>query len=360
MEKKYILVINPGSMTTKVSIFENDKELCTEELTHSAADTDRSISIYDQMPIRKAAVEDFIQRHDFQGRLSAIACRGAPLDPTPAGTYIVEQQIADEIMNGNIATPHVSMLAIAIGWELSQEYGIHAYFTDPISVDEFQPVARLTGRPEIPRNSLWHALNCRAALRRLAKDLGKAPESCSCVVVHLGSGITVASFLNGRCIDACDANSESPFSPERSGVLPLKQFVEFCYSGKYDSAGMLRLLMKQSGLKAHLGTASSLEVEARIAAGDEQAKLVYDAMIYQIAKSIGAYSVVLSGKMDGIVLTGAMARSEYITSEIEKMTSFIAPIFLYPGQDEMEALAYGAYAVLNGEIEAKKYIPLRR
>ena len=351
-----ILVINPGSMTTRVSLFENDIEILSEEIIHDNAEIAKCKEIIDQLPIRKAGVENFIKTHNFQGKLSAIACRGAPLKPVGAGTYLVEQPLVNELRAGHVATPHVSMLAILIGWEISLDLGLNAYFTDPISVDEFIDVARLTGRPEIKRKSLWHALNCRAVTRRAAEEMGKNINDINALVAHMGSGITVAAFEKGKCIDACNANSESPFSPERSGTLPFQDLVKFCYSGKYNESEMLKLLMKKSGLTALLGTNDCLEIQKRIKEGETEAKLVYDSMIYNIAKSIGSYAPCLCGKIDAVILTGALARSEYVVNHLKERISFLGKIFVYPGQDEMSALAYGTRQVLIGKAKPIEYV----
>ena len=300
-------------------------------------------------------MEDFIKRHNLQGKLSAVACRGGPLKPVSAGTYLVEEPLVNELRAGRVATPHVSMLAILIGWEVAGKFGLNAYFTDPISVDEFLDVARLTGRPEIKRRSLWHALNCRAVTRRAAEEMGKEIDDINALVAHMGSGITIAAFEKGKCIDACNANSESPFSPERSGTLPFQDFVEFCYSGKYTKGEMLKLLMKQSGLTALLGTNDCLEIQKRIEAGDKDAKLVYDSMAYNIAKTIGSYAPCLCGRIDAVIFTGALARSQYITDYLKQRVSFLGKIFIYPGQDEMSALAYGTHQILLGNTKPMKY-----
>ena len=355
MQTTYILVINPGSMTTRVSLFEDDKETISEEIVHDNEEILKCKEIIDQLPIRYAGVDDFIQRHDIQGKLSAIACRGAPLKPVVAGTYIVEESLVSELKAGNVATPHVSMLAILIGWEIAGKLGLNAYFTDPISVDEFEDVARLTGRPEIKRRSLWHALNCRAVTRRAAEEMGKGINDINALVAHMGSGITVAAFEKGKCIDACNANSESPFSPERSGTLPFQDFVEFCYNGKYTESEMLKLLMKKSGLTALLGTNDCLEIQKRIENGDKEAKLVYDSMAYNIAKTIGAYAPCLCGRIDAVIFTGALARSQYVIEYLKQRVSFLGRIFVYPGQDEMSALAYGTRQVLLENAKPMKY-----
>lgn len=332
-----------------------EDEVISEELVHNNSEIEKCVNILDQLPVRSKSVDDFIARHDLQGKLSAIACRGAPLKPVVAGTYLVEQPLVEELFKGNVSTPHVSMLAIMIGWEIACKLNINAYFTDPISVDEYRDIARITGRPEIKRKSLWHALNCRAVHRRSAGELGRAAEDINSVVAHMGSGITVACFEKGRAVDTCNANSESPFSPERSGTLPFKELVEFCYAGKYTKDEMLKLLMKKSGLTALLGTNSVLEVLNRVDNGDEEAKLVLDAMIYNISKTIGSFATVVCGKIDAVILTGAMARSNYIVDGVSERVGFLGRIFVYPGQDEMGALAYGTRQIVEGYATALKY-----
>lgn len=355
MEKRLVLVINSGSMTTRVALFEGESELCSEELQHDPAEIEACGGVLGQLPLRRAAVEEFLSRHESDGAVSCVACRGVPVKPVKAGTYLIDRVLVDDLMNLRVATVHVSILSALIGWEIAERLGVKAYFTDPICVDEFIPEARITGRPEIERKSLWHALNCRAVLRRCCREHGFDSSSSNFIVVHLGSGITVACFEKGRAIDVCNANSESPFSPERSGSLPFQGLVEFCYDSGLSKKEMIYLLQKKSGFLAWLGTNDLREVERMVDSGDEKAALIYSAFVYNLAKSICSYAACVCGKVDGIVLTGAMARSGRLVEKVSERVSFLGRIFVYPGQDEMEALAYGALQADTGAAPAFRY-----
>lgn len=355
MEKPLILVINPGSMTTKVALYKGEEELACKDLEHTTEEFALCKSLYDQLPIRKAAVIRFVEENSTLERLEAIACRGAPLKPLSGGTYRVNELMVADIKEGRLQSPHVSMLAALIGWEIAQNNAITAYITDPISVDEFTPVAKLTGFPEIPRKSLWHALNCRAVAKRFAGEHGKVFEDLKLIIAHMGSGITVACLEKGKSIDSTNANSEAPYSPERSGTLPVLEFAELCYSGKFTKEEMIKKVTRGSGLKAHLGTNDALVVEKRIGEGDEKALTLYKGMAYYVSKTIGSLAAVLCGKVDAILLTGSLARSEMLCKWIEEHTSFIAPVYRYPGQEEMKSLVLGVLNVMNGTEKEKKY-----
>lgn len=352
---KWILVINPGGLTTRVSLFDMEKEMVSRELVHDAETLEKCAGVFEQLPLRKAAVEEFIEENGARQRLGSIACRGAPFKPMAAGTYLIDRRLADDIHAGNVATPHVSMLAALIGFELSGEYGVPAYFVDPVSVDEYIDEARLTGVPSIPRTSLWHALNCRAVAQKMAEDLGGKFTEMNFLVGHLGSGITTACFEKGRAVDTCNANSEAPFSPERSGTLPVLELVRLCYGGEYGKDELIRKLTRQSGLYAHLGTKDLPEVLGRIEEGDEKADLVLRSMAYNIAKSLAGLAVAVNGRIDAIALTGAMARSERLVNLLKQRISFLGPVFVYPGQKEMDALAFGVAKVMTGREQAKRY-----
>lgn len=349
-----ILVVNSGSMTTRVALFSEGLEICSQELLHPQEVLAKAGGVLEQLPIRRKAVEDFLEKNGVSSLL-AVAARGVPLKPMKAGTYLIDEALIGELKALRVATAHVSILSSLIGWEIAVRYGVKSYFTDPISVDEFIPEARMTGRPEIERKSLWHALNCRAVLRRCCEEHGFDVAKTNFIAVHLGSGITIACFEKGRAIDVCNANSESPFSPERSGTLPFQGLVEFCFDSGLSKKELLTLLQKQSGFIALLGTNDLREVERRVAAGDKKAGEVYSAFIYNIAKSIGSYAPVVNGKLDGIIFTGAMAKSSRLISMISDKVSFLGKIFVYPGQYEMEALAYGTWQVATGLKEALRY-----
>lgn len=352
---EFILVINAGSMTTRAAIFDGCREIASEELRHDSDELLACKSIIDQLPLREKAVQSFLNQHADGIALACIACRGVPLKPMKAGTYEVDEHIVDDLRALRVATVHVSVLSVLVAWDISKRLGIKAYFTDPLCVDEFIPEARITGRPEIERKSLWHALNCRAVLRRCCEEQGFCQDEKNFIVVHLGSGITVACFEKGRSIDVCNANSESPFSPERSGTLPFQGLVEFCFDSGMTKKEILSLLQRNSGFKALLGTNDLREVERRVLAGDSQASLVYSAFVYNIAKTIGSYAPCVCGRIDGIIFTGAMAKSSMLIERISERVSFLGNIYVYPGQDEMEALAYGAWKAHSGQYKPLFY-----
>ncbi|MDQ7823389.1 MAG: butyrate kinase [Candidatus Eremiobacteraeota bacterium] len=355
MSEPLILAVNPGSMTTKVALFRGDTEVAAEDLGHGPAELSACQRLIDQLPLRKEAVEKFLKKHEGLGHLDALACRGAPLKPLEGGTYRVGDALVEDIRQGRLQSPHVSMLAALIGHELSVEYGIPAYIVDPISVDEYSPLAHLSGFPEIPRKSLWHALNCRAVAHRYAREQGRDFDELNLIVAHLGSGITVVALRNGKAVDSTDANSEAPFSPERAGTLPMLGFLELCFSGTYKKEELVKKITRGSGLLAHLGTNDCVEVERRIAAGDKHAALVYEAMAYFISKTIGGLAAALNGTVDAVLLTGSLARSKMVTSWISQRVAFIAPVHLYPGQEEMKSLARAVHEVLSGQEQEKIY-----
>lgn len=348
-----ILVINPGNLTTKIALFEGEEDKFEEESVHSSRELGKCKSYLEQLSLRKAPVLEFIKKHNVV--LSAIACRGAPLKPLQGGTYRVNRKMVEDIRNGELQTPHVAILAALIGWDIAESLGIPAYITDPISVDEFIPIARISGLPEVPRRSLWHALNCRAVARQYAREHGEPFSTQNLIVAHMGSGITIAAFKEGKAIDCTNANSESAFSPARAANAPLLDLVELCYSGKYTKDEMIRRLIREGGLTAHLGTSDAVLIEERIGEGDLKARQVYEAMAYQVSKHIGAMGAVLEGRVGAILLTGSLARSPMLVRWIRKRVSSIAPVKVYPGQEEMKALALGVLDVLTGNEKEKIY-----
>jgi butyrate kinase len=255
----------------------------------------------------------------------------------------------------NLQGEHASNLGCAIADMLARELRCDAFVADPVSVDEFEPLARYSGHPMIRRSALSHALNLHAAASRAAAELGMSVENSSLIVAHLGGGISVAPVRGGRIIDINDASSDGPFSPERTGGLPLQQFITLCYSGTLSEQETRRLVMGRGGLMAYLGTNSALEVEDRIQNGDHTAREVYEAMAYQIAKEVGAMATVLHGRVHAVVLTGGLAASSLLAGWITERTKFIAPVLVYPGEDEMRSLALAVLRVLRGEVAAAEY-----
>ncbi|MBF0406608.1 MAG: butyrate kinase [Candidatus Riflebacteria bacterium] len=350
-----ILVINPGSTSTKIGIFEN--EVCKSEKTlrHSSTELEKFEKIWDQYEFRKKEILSFLISQGFDLKtLSCVVGRGGLLKPIEGGTYKIDQRMISDLRKG-VQGHHASnlggVLAFGIGWD----YGIPSFIVDPPAVDEFEPVSRISGLAEIPRTSLFHALNIKAIARKVAKDMQKTIADLNLIVAHLGGGITVAAMKKGRVIDVNNGIGEGTFSPERSGGLPLTPFIELCFSGKYDKKTIMKKMAGQGGLVSYLGTNNAGEVQALIRAGNAKAKLVFEAMAYQISCEIGSRAVALYGSVDAVVLTGGMAHSEYLTNLIKERCAFLGNILVYPGEDELEALALGGLRVLRGEETPKIY-----
>ncbi len=351
-----ILSINPGAASTKVALYLNENPLKVETIRHSTEDLSSFKGTLDQLEYRKELVFKFLEANQVPvTELSAAVGRGGPFKALESGTYTVSGKMLSDIKSGNVQADHPSNLGALIAHELVNGTDIPAFIVDPVSVDEFIPEARISGLPQIERVSLGHALNMKMVARKAAKQLGKRYDELNLIIVHLGSGISVGPYLKGRMIDVNNANDMGPFSPQRTGALPVTGLAKLCFSGKYSQKEMMDLLTKKGGLLAHLGTDNVEEVQKRIDGGDEKAKLIYDAMIYQIAKEIGAMATTLDGKVDAIVLTGGIANSKRLTDSITRKVKFIAPVMVFPGEDEMEALTQGALRVLSGEEKVKEY-----
>lgn len=352
MKTHLLLVVNPGSTSTKMALFEDASQLRAETLLHDARTLQRFRTVWDQFEFRLHHVREWT--HANAETLAAVVSIGGLLRPIPGGTYKVNERMLSDARS-NLQGEHASNLGCAMAHAIAREFGCEAFVVDPVSVDELEPFARYSGHPLIQRSSLSHALNLHAAARHAARELNIPLSESSLVIAHLGGGISVAPIRGGRIIDINDASSDGPFSPERTGGLPLQQFITLCFSGSYTEQEVRALVRRRGGLIAYLGTNSALEVEERIKRGDETAREVYQAMAYQIAKEIGAMAVVLEGKVQAIVLTGGLATSTMLTGWIKERVGFIAPIVIYPGQDEMNALAAGTLAVLRGETAPVEY-----
>jgi butyrate kinase len=351
-----VLAINPGSTSTKVALYEDETPLFTETLSHDAAQLARYAHIADQYEFRRDAVLRLLEEHAVElNSLSAVVGRGGLLRPIESGTYTVNERMLQDLRMPK-EREHASNLGAIIAHDIAGRAGVPAYIVDPVCVDEFEPIARISGLPEIERRSLSHALNLKAVARRAAQDLGRPYTELNLVMVHLGGGISVAPHRKGRMIDVNQAlDGTGPFSPERAGGLPVGDVVRMCYSGKYTYEQMFKKLAGRGGLVAHLGTNDAREVERRIAAGDKHAALVYEAMAYQIAKEIGLMATVLYGQVDAIVITGSLAYSKMLLDWIIPRVQWIAPVRVYPGEDEMLALTQGTLRVLRGEEQPKEY-----
>ena len=348
-----ILVINPGSTSTKIALFHDEQKTASETITHSFKNTQNQRCLWDQFETRCRAIEKFISRQNAD-KFDAIVGRGGHLKPVPRGVYKVNETMTNDARNG-VRGVHPSNMGPALAQKIAEDRQSTAYIVDPVSVNEFEPLARYSGHPLIERRSLSHALNIRAAAIWCAKKHKIDIAASQFIIGHLGGGISVAAVKGGRIIDVNDASSAGPFSPERSGSLPLQQFADLIYSDDFTQESIRKMIMGKGGLVAYLGTHDVQEVESRIAAGDKKAKEVFEAMIYQIAKEIAAMSAVLFGKVDGVVLTGGLAKSKSLVSILKKRISHIAPITVFEGELEMEAMAGGVLRVLRGEEKAKVY-----
>ncbi len=349
---KRILVVNPGSTSTKMAVYDGENAVSAETLRHESATLERFPRIWDQFEIRRSVLRAWAKEKG--GGFAAVISLGGLLRPVEGGVYAVnEAMLADA--RANLQGEHASNLGCALARALAEEYGCCALVADPVSVDEFEPLARYSGHPLVRRSSLSHSLSLHAAAARAAKVLALAAERASFIVAHLGGGISIAPVRGGRIVDINDASSDGPFSPERTGGLPLQQFITLCFNGTRTEADMRKLVMGRGGLSAYLGTNSATEVERRIEAGDQQAREVFEAMAYQIAKEIGAMATVLKGEFQAIVLTGGLAASRLLTGWITERVSFLGPVLLFPGEDEMRSLATAARRVLDGEVLPKTY-----
>lgn len=350
-----ILAINPGSTSTKIAVFDDENQILEENIRHSELDLSEFDKVWDQYEFRKRMIVENLQQKGIEiETLSAVVGRGGLLRPVVSGTYRVNElmiQDGREGFQGQHAANLGPVLAFGIAWDL----GIPSFMVDPPSVDEFEPLARLSGHRDIPRRSLLHALNIKATARLAVKSMGKRLEEVNLIVAHLGGGISVVPMKKGKMIDANDANSGGPFSPERAGAVPTMGLIDFIFDNDLDREESKRALIGRAGLVSYLGTNSAKEVEGRVEAGDKEARQVYEAMAYQIAKEIGAMAAALKGEVDAIVLTGGLAGSEMLVNWIRERCSFIAPIQAYPGQDEMKALVMGGLRVLKGQEDAKEY-----
>lgn len=356
MKKFLQLIINPGSTSTKIAVFENDKPVHSESLRHRSEDLEEFGGIIQQLDYRRNLVLEALQNAGIKvEELDAVVGRGGLLRPLQGGTYIINDRMTADLRAEKKGS-HASNLGGLIASSIANEYGKSSYIVDPVSVDEMEPLARVSGIPEIPRESFFHALNQKAIARRAANDMGKKYEEINLVAAHLGGGISVGAHSKGRVIDVNNAiPGEGPFSPERSGGVPAGRLVEMCYSGDYSKEEIQKKLMGKGGLVAYLGTNDALTVEKMIEQGNQDAGLIYQAMGYQVAKEIGACSAVLKGNVDAVIITGGLAHSKMLVSWIEERVKYIAPVLVYPGEDEMEALAAGGLRVLNGSEEAMIY-----
>lgn len=355
MSRTNVLVINPGSTSTKVAIFSGTENKLQYNLSHSTAELDKFDKITDQYDYRKDMIVEWMQGEGYSlDSLAAVIGRGGLLKPMPSGCYTVTPAMIEDLKIG-IQGEHASNLGGLIARSIADMAGVEAYIVDPVAVDEFEDVARISGMAEIKRKSLLHALNIRAIAHNVAAEKGVKLEELNLILAHLGGGISVVPMTGGKMIDANNANEMGPFSPERVGGLPVGDVAKLAFSGKYTEKELKVKMRGKGGLVAYLGTNDAREVLKRIEAGDDYAKLIFEAMGYQIAKEIGMMATVLKGKVDAVVLTGGVAYSKYLTDYISEHVSFIAPVMIMPGEDEMKALNEGYLRVAGGEEVAKIY-----
>lgn len=353
--REYVLVINPGSTSTKVAIYKGKEMIKMKKIEHSAEELEKYKKVSDQYDYRLNLIYEWLQSEGIStSSLIAVVGRGGLLRSIPGGTYVVTEKMIEDLEIG-IQGEHASNLGGILAKGIADSEKIKAFIVDPVAVDEFEDIARISGLKEIERRSLVHALNIKAVSHRRAKELGKNLSELNFVVAHLGGGISVTPVKFGKMIDANNASEMGPFSPERTGSLPVGDLVRLCYSGKYTLDEMKIKIKGKGGLMSYLGTTDGRKIEERIKNGDEYAELIYSAMAYQIGKEIGAMATVLEGKVDNIILTGGLAYSEYLVNIIKDMVEFIAEVVIYPGEDEMKALNEGVLRVLEGEEKEKIY-----
>ncbi len=350
------LIINPGSTSTKIAVFEDENMLFDQTLRHSNEELAPFNHIIEQMDFRKNIILDFLKEKNFDlNTLNVCVGRGGLVKPIPGGTYTVNEALAEALKTG-VQGEHASNLGGLLAREIGDPLGIPSYIVDPVVVDEMQEVARISGCPEIPRTAIGHPLNQKAMGRKFAKENGKKYEDLNLVIVHMGGGVSCAAHDHGKMIDIFNAlDGDGAFSPERAGGVPVGGLIKLCFSGKYSEAQVRKMFVGEGGLNAYLHNNSMMDCRKNMEAGDQKAKLIIDAFIYQVSKNIGSMATVLKGKVDQIILTGGIAYEKYVTEGITERVGFIAPVTVYKGEDELLALAQGGLRVLNGEEEAKIY-----
>ena len=351
-----LLIINPGSTSTKIGVYEDENQILEETIRHTSEEISKYETIYAQFEFRENLILQILKDKAFDiNTLNCVVGRGGMLKPVTGGTYTVNERMLKDLKIG-IQGQHASNLGGIIANRIANELKVPAFIVDPVVVDELQDVARISGMPEMERKSIFHALNQKAVAKRYAKENGKKYEDINVIVAHMGGGISVGAHLKGQIVDVNNAlDGEGPFSPERSGSVPIGDLVKLCYSGKYTLEEVKKKINGKGGFVAHLNTSDYRVADQAANSGDEKARLVRDAMLYQVSKEIGKCAVVLSGKVDAIILTGGIAYGKAVVEYIKERVSFIAKVIVYPGEDELLALTQGALSVLKGEEIAKEY-----
>lgn len=350
------LVINPGSTSTKIGVFEDETLLFEETLRHSTEEIEQFASIVDQKDFRRQIILDLLEKKNFDIKsLQVVIGRGGMLKPIPGGTYAVSDALLEDLKIG-VQGPHASNLGGILAREIGDSIGVPSYIVDPTVVDELIPIARYSGVPELPRVSVFHALNQKAVAKRYAAEQGKPYNSFNLIVVHMGGGVSVGAHEKGRVIDVFNAlDGDGAFSPERGGAVPSGALIKLCFSGKYTEKEVYKKLVGNGGFNAYLGTNDMRDVDKMVNAGDKKAEEVRDAFIMQVAKDIGSMACVLKGKVDQIILTGGIAYDQAVVAGLKERAEFIAPFTVYPGEDELLALVQGVLRVMNGEEEVMEY-----
>ncbi|MDR0972318.1 MAG: butyrate kinase [Bacteroidales bacterium] len=356
-QKKLILAINPGSTSTKIAVYDANEQLFITTIRHSAEELAPYEKVAQQYEFRKGLILEEVSKANFDlNEFKVIIGRGGLIRPVASGIWNVNEKMLEDLRNG-LGGEHASNLGGLIAFDIASKIpGAKAVIADPVVVDELNDIARVSGHPLMPRKSVFHALNQKAIARRLAKDLNKNYEDLNLIGVHLGGGISVGAHQKGKVIDVNQAlDGDGPFSPERTGSLPVNELVSLCFSGKYSEKEIRKFLVGQGGYVAYLGTNDAQKVELAAKDGDEKASFIQKAMAYQISKEIGAMATVLKGKVDAIFFTGGIAYSKDFVELLKERTSFIAPIHIYPGEDEMGALAQNALMLIDGVAKSMEY-----
>ncbi|MFP4557685.1 MAG: butyrate kinase, partial [Bacteroidales bacterium] len=357
MEEFKILAINPGSTSTKIAVYKNAKSVFLKTIRHNTEELRKYSRITDQFEFRKEIILKELKEAELDiNKITAVVGRGGLIKPIESGVYHVSERMKEDLKNC-IRGEHASNLGALIADDIARSLpNAKAYIADPVVVDEMQDVARIAGHPKFERVSIFHALNQKAIARQYAKSLDKKYEELNVIVAHLGGGISVGAHEKGRVIDVNNAlDGEGPFSPERSGTVPAGQLAKLCFSGEVTYEEVKKMLTGQGGFVAHAGTNDAYEIEVKAKEGDKKATILQDAMSYNIAKQIGQMAVVLKGRVDGIILTGGIAHNPYLVDYVKDMVGFIAPVAVYPGEDEMQALAMNALMTLRGDVLARDY-----
>lgn len=357
MEKQYrILAINPGSTSTKLAVYDNEQSVFEEVLRHQAEEVNKFDTIYDQFNFRMDIILQTLENNNIQlSSLDAVVGRGGNMKPVKGGTYEINKQMVEDLKIG-VMGQHASNLGGILAFEIANQYNLPSFVVDPVVVDEFEELARISGMPEIKRKSKDHPLNQKAAARQAAAELGGKYEEFNFLVSHLGGGISVGVHKKGKIIDVNNClDGDGPFSPERTGGLPVGSLIDLCYSGKYTKNEIRKKIVGNGGLVGYLGTNDGREVQQRIKEGDKHAELIYKAMAYQVSKEIGAGATVLMGDLDAIILTGGIAYDKEFVSWIKERVGFIAKVMVYPGEFEMIALVQGVLRVFKGEEKVNIY-----